>query len=147
MLQSIVTLSLFLFPVWAAAHAILVEANPGEGDQLSQSPQVVELRFDAPVGKRYLALAVIDPDHQRVDDGEAKRDLLDPSIVRTELTTDLHPGNYLVRYRVQSADGHIVTGRYQFRIEGPNPKNLDRVTHEKTSNSLFDRIARLFGRR
>lgn len=146
MLQFILTLSLFLFPVWAAAHAILVEAKPGKGDQLQQPPQVVELRFDAPVGKRYLALAVIDPDQRRVDDGEAKRDLFDPSIVRTELTAPLHPGDYVVRYRVQSADGHIVTGRYRFKVEQDGPQDRSGETHEKTTTSLFDRIVELFAR-
>lgn len=103
------------------AHAILVEAHPGEEERLARAPEEIRLRFDAPVGERYLALAVIDSEQrQRVDGHDAGLDLLDPSIVRASLET-LPPGEYQVRYRVQSADGHVVTGHYRFNVTGEKP--------------------------
>ncbi len=107
---------LLLFSPLAWSHAILVEANPGDNQRLSAPPKQIRLRFDAAVGKRYLALAVIGKDRRRVDAGDAARDFLDPSTVTATLASPLTPGEYLVRYRVQSADGHIVTGRYRFFI-------------------------------
>jgi methionine-rich copper-binding protein CopC len=105
-------------PLQAFAHAILVEAKPGQDEKLTQPPASIVLRFDAPVGKRYLAIAVVDQNRRRVDAGDAARDLLDGSIVRASLKQPLPPGNYYVRYRVQSEDTHIVTGSYQFTVSG-----------------------------
>ncbi|HUL11086.1 MAG TPA: copper resistance protein CopC [Methylococcaceae bacterium] len=30
----------------------------------------------------------------------------------------LTPGKYTVRYRVRSADGHVVSGKYFFQVQG-----------------------------
>lgn len=110
---------LLAVPVLCHAHAILVEASPAKGDELAQAPEEIWLRFDAGVGKRYLALAVIDRQRKRrVDGKDARRDLLDPSIIRASLKGPLPPGKYIVRYRVQSADTHIITGRYTFSVVG-----------------------------
>lgn len=114
----VVLLLIGSIPLQAAAHAILVEAKPARDAKVQKAPESVELRFDAPVGKRYLALAIVDGEHRRVDRGDAARDLLDPSVVRVHLKEPLFPGGYLVRYRVQSADGHIVTGSYRFTLVG-----------------------------
>ncbi len=105
-------------PLQAFAHAILVEAQPRQNAKLTHPPESIVLRFDAQVGKRYLAIAVVDQNRHRVDAGDAARDLLDGSIVRASLKQPLPPGNYYVRYRVQSADTHIVTGSYQFTVIG-----------------------------
>ncbi|GAB6068303.1 hypothetical protein JCM13664_16220 [Methylothermus subterraneus] len=124
----------------AGAHAILVEANPKPNQKLAQPPENITLRFDAPVGKRYLAVAVVDRHRRRVDEGDAARDLLDGSIVKASLKQPLPPGEYLVRYRVQSADTHIVSGSYRFTVEGESRAQTD-------SKSLLDRLLdRLAGR-
>ncbi len=120
-------------------HAILVEADPGEDAVIEQPPDVVRLRFDAPVGKRYLALAVIDASHQRVDQRDAERDMLDPSIIQVHLRQPLAPGAYWVRYRVQSADGHIVTGRYRFTIVGAS-----HAGKQNANPSFLERLVGLF---
>ncbi|HHJ40504.1 MAG: hypothetical protein AXA67_01245 [Methylothermaceae bacteria B42] len=120
MRKSLLTGVLILFSQAVWSHAILVEAEPGDNQHLAKPPKQIKLRFDAAIGKRYLALAVIDKDRHRVDAGDASRDFLDPSIVTATLASPLRPGEYLVRYRVQSADGHIVTGRYRF-IVGEQP--------------------------
>lgn len=133
---------LIWFPAQGFAHAILVEASPGQNQKLAQPPASITLRFDAPVGKRYLAVAVVDSHRRRVDKGDAARDLFDGSLVKASLKQPLPPGEYLVRYRVQSADTHIVTGSYRFTVEGEH--------HAQTQSgvkSLLDRLlALLFGR-
>ncbi len=129
---------LLWLPAQAFAHAILVAGYPGQNATLAQPPTSVTLRFDAPVGKRYLALAVIDPNHHRVDEGDAARDLLDGSLVKASLKQPLPPGEYRVRYRVQSADGHIVTGSYKFTVTGE--------TNDQKAPSLLDRLVDLLAR-
>ncbi len=123
-------------PIQVNAHAILVASNPTHEAKLQTAPESIELRFDSPVGKRYLALAVVDSMHRRVDTGNASRDLIDQSIVRVSLKHPLSPGEYLVRYRVQSADGHIVTGGYRFTVVGER--------RETESKSVWDRLVDLF---
>lgn len=127
---------LLWLPAQVFAHAILVAAHPGQNEALAQPPTSITLRFDAPVGKRYLAVAVVDQHHHRVDEGNAARDLLDGSLVKASLKQPLPSGEYLVRYRVQSADGHIVTGSYKFTI-------AEQINAPKTP-SLLDRLVDLF---
>lgn len=112
-------------PVSGFSHAILVDAQPAQNAKLAQPPEKVTLRFDAPVGKRYLALAVVNAKRQRVDQGDAALDLLDGSIVKASLKQPLSPGEYVVRYRVQSADTHIVTGSYRFTVLGETSAQTD----------------------
>ncbi len=139
----ICTLILLLAAFRAWGHAILVEANPDKDAVIAKPPETVQLRFDAPVGDRYLAVAVIDTEqHRRVDAGDAHRDLLDPSIVQVRLNHPLKPGAYVVRYRVQSADGHIVTGRYRFTFTGAS-----HVSEQNDEKSLLDRLVGLFADR
>ncbi len=138
--MQLVWLSLVWFPGCVFAHAILVGANPAPNQKLAQPPTSVTLRFDAPVGKRYLAVAVVDQQRRRVDEEDAARDLLDGSLVKASLKQPLPPGEYLVRYRVQSADSHIVTGSYRFIIIG-------KADAQAKTPSWLDRLADLFAGR
>ncbi len=101
------------------AHALLIEADPPPNATLKTPPKEVVLRFDAPVRESYLALAVIDLKRKRrVDRRDVHRDPGDGSVVRATLKQPLPPGEYLVRYRVQAQDTHIMTGQYPFKIAG-----------------------------
>ena len=144
--------ALFLaMPPLVSAHALLVEANPPKDATLTKPPIEVVLRFDDQVGERYLGLAVIDLDRKRrVDNKDVHRDASDPSIVRATLKSPLLPGRYLVRYRVQSADTHIITGQYAFRILPSGAVRPAQVEPSKTateswSSRLYRWFSRLFG--
>lgn len=96
------------------AHAILVRSLP-EQESTVNAPEEVKLWFNEGVGEQYLALAVINSEGKRVDNKDATQGFFDKS----ELTVTLPPvpaGKYAVRYRVQSADGHIITGKYYFSV-------------------------------
>lgn len=99
------------------AHAILVKANPAQEATISDAPEEVLLIFNDAVGQEFLALAVIDPSGKRVDNHDAKLDFTDHSHLRASVSK-LAPGRYTVRYRVLSADGHVVTGKYFFDVQG-----------------------------
>lgn len=98
------------------AHAILVKANPQQDSIITDVPEEVLLIFNDSVGQEFLALAVIDPSGQRVDNHDAKLDFTDHSHLRASVSK-LVPGRYTVRYRVLSADGHVVTGKYFFEVK------------------------------
>lgn len=100
------------------AHAILVESEPEQGTAVHEPPEKIELWFNEGVGRDYMALAVIDNTGARVDDENARLGYLDKSYLRVTLPPVI-PGTYTVRYRVQSADGHIVSGKFNFAVQGP----------------------------
>ena len=99
------------------AHAILVKASPERESTISDAPDEVSLLFNDSVGQEFLALAVIDPTGKRVDNHDAKLDFTDHSHLRASVSK-LSPGRYTVRYRVLSADGHVVSGKYFFDVQG-----------------------------
>lgn len=99
------------------AHAILVKSSPEKESTITDAPGEVLLVFNDSVGQEFLALAVIDPSGKRVDNHDAKLDFTDHSHLRASVSP-LAPGRYTVRYRVLSADGHVVTGKYFFQVQG-----------------------------
>lgn len=105
-------------PGMPLAHAILVKSLPAENAALSAPPEEIEVWFNEDVGEEYKALAVIDGQGTRVDNEDARLGFFDSSYLRVSVPA-LAPGVYTVRYRVQSADGHIVSGKFNFSVAGP----------------------------
>ncbi len=100
---------------WVSAHAILIKSSPEKESTISVIPTKVEVWFDDNVGPKYTSLAVVNSKGERVDNGDGALEMMDKS----HLSATLKPitaGRYGVRYRVQSADGHIVTGKFFFEI-------------------------------
>lgn len=97
-------------------HAILVKSIPRKEQAIDAAPRWIELWFNEGVGSKYTSLAVVDSEGKRVDKKDGALDFSDRSHLSATLESAL-PGRYGVRYhRVQSADGHIVTGKYFFTI-------------------------------
>ncbi len=99
----------------AWAHAILVKAQPEKESVVTVAPEEILLIFNDAVGQEFLALAVIDASGKRVDKHDARLDFTDHSHLRASVEK-LPPGQYIVRYRVLSADGHVVSGKYSFQL-------------------------------
>ncbi|WP_235726613.1 copper resistance CopC family protein [Methylocaldum szegediense] len=97
-------------------HAILVKADPERDAIVSEAPTEVLLTFNEGVGNAFLALAVVNDEGKRVDKHDARLDFTDRSRLRASVE-NLAPGRYMVRYRVLSADGHVVSGKYFFQIQ------------------------------
>lgn len=97
------------------AHAIVVRTSPEKGTVAPESPGKVEVWYDAGIRNDFAALAVINSAGDRVDKRDAAIDRLDPSHVSTSVEV-LPPGEYTVRYRAVSADGHIVSGAWTFEV-------------------------------
>lgn len=114
--QVLLSYGLFLLPFSVHAHAILVKADPPKDGIVSQVPKEVHLTFNDAVGNEYLALAVVDSSGKRVDGHDAKLDFTDHAQLRATVG-GLTKGAYMVRYRVLSADGHVVSGKYHFSIQ------------------------------
>ena len=98
------------------AHAILVKGVPEKEAVLTDAPEEILLTFNEGVGTRFLALAVVDASGKRVDKHDARLEFTDHSNLKASVEK-LLPGRYLVRYRVLSADGHVVSGKYFFNVK------------------------------
>ncbi len=105
--------------VAAQAHATLLQTDPPAGSQLPDAPDKVILSFDERVETIFNSLDVLDQTGKRVDDG-------DPRVVGGGDTLeiglkDLGKGQYTVRWRVNSLDGHQVQGHFGFGVKSPPP--------------------------
>jgi methionine-rich copper-binding protein CopC len=97
----------------AAAHNSLVSADPADGASLPAGPQQVRLTFDQPVQRQFATVTVTGPGSTRWDGGEAV-------VSGSSVTAPVRPlgpaGEYVVGYRIVSADGHPVSGTLTFRL-------------------------------
>ena len=97
----------------AAAHDSLVSSDPAQGAQLAAGPRVVTLTFDQPVRSGFTTLAVTGPGNTRWTAG-------DPTTSGNTVSVPVMPlgpaGEYVIGYRIVSADGHPVTGEVRFQL-------------------------------
>ncbi len=100
---------------WVSAHAIMVKSAPAKEESTNVAPTRVDVWFDDNVGPKYTSLAIVNTKGERVDNNDGALEMMDKSHLSATLKP-LTPGRYGVRYRVQSADGHIVTGKFFFEI-------------------------------
>jgi len=98
----------------ADAHSLLLESSPAAGATLSEGPPQISLRFNNRIEKNLSTIRVLDergaprPATMRVGDGAADR--------LTATVPALAPGAWRVEWQVLSTDGHIVSGRFSFRV-------------------------------
>ena len=97
----------------ASAHNVLLSSNPADGAVLQAAPTTVQLTFDQPVQDFEPVVTVLGPDGQRYESGT-------PQVDSTEVTAGVNalpgPGDYVIAYRVVSADGHPVQGEIRFTM-------------------------------
>jgi methionine-rich copper-binding protein CopC len=99
----------------AVAHAIVVRRSPEQGGVASDAIGKVEVWYDAGIRDAFAALAVVSAGGERVDKRDASIDKADPAHVTVSVDR-LAPGKYTVRYRALSADGHLVSGAWDFEV-------------------------------
>lgn len=106
--------TVMLAPV-AAAHSVLISADPEGGSEVENSPEQVQLTFNEEINQNFVTVTV-----RRADD-PTNRVAGDPTVDGDTVTArveDLDPGSYTIGYRVTSADGHVVTGSSAFSVVG-----------------------------
>jgi methionine-rich copper-binding protein CopC len=98
----------------AVAHSLLLESAPAAGATLPAAPSELVLRFNNRIEKSLSSVRLRDaggaaqPLVIAVDAGAADR------VVAT--MPALSPGRWRVEWQVLSTDGHVVAGRFEFRI-------------------------------
>ncbi|HEY8371094.1 MAG TPA: copper resistance protein CopC [Thermodesulfobacteriota bacterium] len=104
----------------AFAHASLLEAKPGRRAVVASVPARVVLVFTDALEEAFSTVSVFSAGGERVDTGDVRVLATDPHELSVGLPPDLPAGAYTVKYRVLSADGHVVEGSYRFTVK-PGP--------------------------
>ena len=121
-IRSVLVVAVLLFaPLTSApsafAHAALESTIPAKGAVVGKSTKQVSLIFGEEIlvlkGKNPNFISVINPQGAIVSTGIA---MVSGMKISESLKTPLSAGKYLVKYRVVSADGHVVSGSYNFSV-------------------------------
>jgi methionine-rich copper-binding protein CopC len=111
----------------ATAHAVRIATDPAEHAELTQSPERVSATFNEAMQPQFAAMTVVGPDGNQWSDG-------DPKVEGAVVSIGVRPlgpaGSYTVNYRATSADGHVVSGSWSFRLTvagtgTPAPKGVE----------------------
>jgi len=97
----------------ASAHAARVSADPADNAVLATGPERVSATFNERLQTTFVAMTVVGPDGNLWSAGE-------PAVQGPTASIGVRPlgpaGTYTVNYRVTSADGHVVSGSWSFRL-------------------------------
>jgi copper resistance protein C len=100
----------------AFAHASRVSAEPADNAVLTAGPERVSATFNERLQTTFAVMTVVGPDGNPWSTGE-------PTVQGAVVGIGLRPlgpaGTYTVNYRVTSADGHVVSGSWSFRLTVP----------------------------
>lgn len=111
-----VALTLGLWPLAASAHTHLEKSQPEKDAVLSEAPHQVKLVFSGRIETDYSKIEVTDAAGKRVNE-EKVTGGSDQHELDTDLTGDLKPGVYTVKWNVISGDGHRVKGEFGFTVK------------------------------
>lgn len=96
----------------AAAHSYLVRSTPEAKERLKAPPERIHLRFGGGVEAKYSKISLMDREGRILAEGGN-------AVASGELVLQapkLEPGQYQVRWRVLSVDGHVVKGHFDFTV-------------------------------
>jgi methionine-rich copper-binding protein CopC len=100
----------------ASAHATRVSSQPADNAVLTAGPDQVSATFNEQLQTSFAAMAVVGPDGNLWSTGQ-------PTVQGAVVGVGVRPlgpaGTYTVNYRVTSADGHVVSGSWSFRLTVP----------------------------
>jgi methionine-rich copper-binding protein CopC len=102
---------------WAAAavsHSLLLESTPTAGATVAAPPPTLSLRFNNRVEKPLSRLRLLNERGESLS--LAMGVSAGPADRLTAPLPSLAPGAYRVEWQVLSTDGHVVSGRFSFRI-------------------------------
>ncbi|MGB2920329.1 MAG: copper resistance CopC family protein [Mycobacterium sp.] len=97
----------------AAAHAARIAEDPAENSELTEAPARVSATFNEAMQAQFAAMTVIGPDGVGWSDGEPA---VDGAVISVGVRPRAPAGDYTVNYRATSADGHVVSGSWSYRL-------------------------------
>lgn len=103
----------------ASAHDQLISSNPTEGQRLGAAPSSITLSFSAELLTLGYEIRVMDADSKNWAQGTAA---LTRESLSQPVAVGMPEGEYQVRWRVVSSDGHPINGSFTFLV-GENAKS------------------------
>ncbi len=128
------------FAVPTLAHADLVSSSPAPSAVLEFGPEEITLDFTERVTPVERSIEIFDQNGQPLDIGAIAVDAGDPTVVVASDLPDLFEGQFVVVWRVLSADGHVAQGAFTFQI-GTGSASTDDVVSDVLAGLAADRQA------
>ena len=97
----------------ASAHAARISTDPAADAALEQGPPAVSAVFNEQLQTSFAAMTVVGPDGNLWSEDSVRVSGATASVTLRPLGP---AGAYTVNYRVTSADGHVVSGAWTFRL-------------------------------
>lgn len=97
----------------AAAHAARIASDPVENAELTRAPASVSATFNEAMQSQFAAMTVVGPDGNLWSTGQPR---VDGAVISVGVRPLGPSGTYTVNYRATSADGHVVSGSWSFRL-------------------------------
>ena len=101
----------------AQAHSDLEASTPKANSRVETSPTAVSLTFNEDIRAKGNGVVVTNAAGDRFDTGAI---VIDGSNAKQSIKKLTAPGRYTVRYRIVSADGHVVSSKYSFAFAPPS---------------------------
>lgn len=101
-------------PLWG--HQTLVRAQPAAGAELGTSPRFLRLDFREPLQAAFTRITLMGPDSLRVALGPLRIEGDSALTAIVPVPGTLPAGRYRVDWRTTGADGHAVSGTYEFLV-------------------------------
>jgi len=98
----------------AFSHSIITSSVPEKESSIKHAVPAVIVCFNENIGHEYRALTVTDASGKRFENDPIEQISKDKELCLKKQIKPLSPGQYQVRYRVLSSDGHVVSGKYNF---------------------------------
>ena len=98
------------------AHASLVKSDPPRRASLSVPPKQIQLWFNEKIEASYASVTVLDAKKNPITEKNPEVVADDPKSVVLSLP-QIETGSYTVKYRVMSADGHVIESSFDFNVK------------------------------
>jgi len=110
-----IIIGLLAIPGIVFAHVYLLECSPEQNAVLNAAPEKVTIAFVGSVETAFSKIEVFDSDGEKVSQ---KTSFLDSdTIMEAKLDEGIVSGEYTVRWKCMSLDGHMQTGEYKFTVQ------------------------------
>jgi len=101
----------------AIAHAELVKGFPMANSTLTKAPKYVQLEFGESItnlkSKNANSIVILDSKATKI---ATSKIVIKKAVARVEFVGTLKPGKYTVKYRIVSADGHVLDAQFKFTL-------------------------------
>jgi methionine-rich copper-binding protein CopC len=114
---SLTIILLLIIPSLAYSHVSLTEMTPGKDTVLSEQPGKITLKFNGLLEHAISKIEVYDQQGNKVSKDTQLTDIKHFSIMEVELANGLNDGEYTVKWKCMSKDGHGQMGGYKFSIK------------------------------